>query len=68
VEWWSGQWWSGGVVEWWSGGSKRQPRKSTGLLDISYANFLSRGCGGGIRVGAEQPFGEHREVFPYSGS
>jgi hypothetical protein len=49
----------------WSGGVKRQPRKSTGLLDISYANFLSSGRGGGIRVGGEQPFGEHREVFSY---
>jgi hypothetical protein len=56
-----------GRVECWSGGSKRRPG-TTGPFGISYANFLPRGRGGGIRVEGEQPFGEHREVFSYSGS
>ena len=79
MEWWSGgvvecwsagvlECWSGGVVECWSAGSKRRPGKSTGLLGISYANNLPRGRGGGIRVGGEQPFDVHREVFSYSDS
>jgi hypothetical protein len=62
---WSMECWSGGVVEWWF---ERRPGKSTGLLGISYANNLPRGRGGGIRVGGEQPFDEHREVFSYSDS
>jgi hypothetical protein len=70
---WSGgvlEWWSGGVVECWSGGVvvRKDGLESQPPLRYSYANFLSRGCGGGIRVGGEQPFGEHREVFSYSGS
>jgi hypothetical protein len=53
-----------GRVEWWSGGSKRQHRKTTGLLDISYADFFCReDAEEESGLGGEPPFGEHREVF-----
>jgi hypothetical protein len=48
--------WSGGVLE-------ETAEKVSRPLRHSCANFLSRGCGGGIRVEDE-----HREVFSYSGS
>jgi hypothetical protein len=55
-----------GVVECWNGGVveyEETAEKVSRPLRYSCANFLRRGCGGGIRVGDE-----HREVFSYSGS